>query len=155
MTALTAAGVGHAAVMATLHGACFDKTGETAWDEPAMAELLAMPGALAFIASAGDQPVGFILARLAADEGEIITIGTRPDVRRQGIGESLLTRTIETAASAGATRIFLEVAADNAPALTFYRGRDFKDCGRRKGYYRRTGGPVDAYILVFEIAAGK
>ena len=49
----------------------------------------------------------------------------------------------------GATRAFLEVAADNIPAQTLYQAQGYAIQGRRKGYYRREDGPsVDALIMV-------
>ncbi len=150
MTGLIAAGPGHAAVISTLHGVCFGREAGTSWNAGSVAALLAMPGAFAFIAGRDDNPVGFVLARLAADEAEIITIGVIPKARRQGVATALLERTIDRAADGGA-RIFLEVAADNPAAIDFYRTHGFKTCGARPGYYRRRHGPVDGHIMVFEI----
>ena len=152
---LAPAGIAHAAVISTLHGICFGPTVETPWDEAAIAELLAMPGAVALLAHRYESPMGFVLARQAADEAEIITIGTYPAARRQGVAATLLERLIETVTKQGARRIFLEVAADNAAALAFYESRKFTVCGHRKGYYQRSGGPVDAQVLVLETPALK
>ena len=41
---------------------------------------------------------------------------------------------------AGAESLFLEVAADNAPALALYRGLGMVEIGRRKGYYPASAG---------------
>lgn len=152
---LVAAGSGHGAVMSALHGVCFDQAGETPWDAQALTALLAMPGARAFIARATETPLGFVLARRAADEGEIITIGTLPAFRRRGVAAALLDRAIDSLVADGAARIYLEVAADNAAAVGFYRARGFTRCGARPAYYRRAGGAIDAQIMVLEIAAGK
>jgi len=152
---LAPAGPGHAAVISALHGICFGSTVETPWDEAAIAGLLAMPGAFAFVAHRHESPMGFVLARQAADEAEIITIGTHPAARRQGVAGALLDQTIQAATKDGARRIFLEVAADNTAALAFYKVRKFNVCGCRKGYYQRVGGAVDAQVLVLETAALK
>lgn len=149
---LAPAGVAHAAVISALHGTCFGATVQPPWNEAAVATLLAMPGAFAFVAHRHESPIGFVLARQAADEVEIITIGTYPAARRQGVAGTLLEQTIEAATKKGARRIFLEVAADNAAALAFYSSRKFAVCGHRKGYYQRPDGPVDAQVLVLETA---
>jgi len=154
-TSLAAVGISHGPVIAALHGICFDGTVDAAWDDKAVTELLAMPGAFAFVASQRGQPIGFVLARQAADEGEIINIGIVPDARRQGIAGLLLDAVIEKVACDGGQQIFLEVAADNAAALAVYSGRNFQICGRRAGYYRRPDGVVDARILVRQIGSGK
>jgi ribosomal-protein-alanine N-acetyltransferase len=41
----------------------------------------------------------------------------------------------------------LEVAVDNAAALRLYRRAGFAEAGRRRGYYERPGGRVDALVL--------
>jgi len=49
---------------------------------------------------------------------------------------------------AGATRLFLEVAADNQPALGLYAKLGFTEVGRRNAYYERAGAdPVAALQL--------
>src|ERR1700758_1501447 len=80
------------AALAELHAACF----EDAWDEAALAALLAMPGAFALIAEA-DRADGFVIARAAAGEAEILSLGVRPDLRRRGLGRSLLQSAIAEA----------------------------------------------------------
>jgi ribosomal protein S18 acetylase RimI-like enzyme len=46
---------------------------------------------------------------------------TLPHARGQGVGASLLTAFIGLARQGGITRVFLQVEADNAPALALYR----------------------------------
>ena len=46
-----------------------------------------------------------------------------------------------------AGEIFLEVAADNAPGQALYRGFGFAEVGRRRDYYERNIGRVDALVL--------
>ena len=135
-------------MLAELHAACFDER----WDAPALASLLAMPGALAFLASGplgdGDeQPLGFVLLRAIAGEAEIISIGVRPEARRAGIGHRLMDAALAAAAAGGAERLFLEVAADNWQALGLYLSYDFTEVGRRPNYYRRNDGGIMALVL--------
>ena len=72
-------GTGAAALLAALHAGCF--AGNARWDEPAMAALLAMPGCFAVA-----DPDGLALARVAADEAELLTVGVLPRARRRGVG---------------------------------------------------------------------
>ena len=150
-------------LLAELHAACFDER----WDAPALASLLAMPGALAFLAAGSlaagesghppadnpgrqppdEQPLGFVLLRAIAGEAEIISIGVRPEARRAGIGHRLMDAALAAAAAGGAERLFLEVAADNWQALGLYLSYDFTEVGRRPNYYRRNDGGIMALVL--------
>jgi ribosomal-protein-alanine N-acetyltransferase len=144
---VVAAGATALDLLARLHGACFDP----GWSRESLARLLATPGALAFLAVTGDEaaaePVGFLLARAAGGECEIISLGVVPAARRQGAARALLAATLAAAASAGARNCFLEVAADNAAARALYLGFGFREVGRRPGYYRNSGGAADAVVM--------
>jgi ribosomal-protein-alanine N-acetyltransferase len=130
--------------LAALHAEAFDAP----WPVEAFADLLAQPGAL-LEAEAG----GFVLVRVAADEAEILTLAVRPAARRAGLASRLVRAAAARAAREGATRLFLEVAEDNAAARALYAGLGFEAAGRRPRYYARSEGPaVDALLLVLNLA---
>jgi len=137
---LAPAGPAHARILAALHAACF----AASWDAKAMAELLPLPGLRATIALAGDEPVGLVLVRVAADEAEVLTICTLPAWRRRGIAGRLMEAAGDQATRAGAVRLYLEVAADDPAALGLYTARGFVVVGRRHGYY---GHGRDALVM--------
>lgn len=114
------------------------------WNEAAFRDLLAMPGAFALACGQG-----FVLARVAADEAEIIMLAVRPGARRAGRGMALLQAALAEARRAGAARMVLEVAADNAPATALYRACGFTEVGRRAKYY----GDTDALVLSLAISS--
>jgi ribosomal-protein-alanine N-acetyltransferase len=120
------------------------------WNEKAFAELIAMPGADGMLALDGEEPVGLVLWRVAADEAEILTICTAAGRRRTGIGGHMMETAMAAIAARGARRILLEVAVDNAPAIAFYGMAGFTRQGVRRGYYQGAAGPVDALILARE-----
>lgn len=128
----------HAAALAAIHAACFPPAER--WDERAMASLLAQPGVFGLI----DPEGGCVLARIAADEAEILTLAVVPERRRQGRGRALLDAARREAAQAGALALFLEVAEDNAAALALYAAQGFGPVGRRRAYYPGGG---DALVL--------
>ena len=139
---ITQVGAGHAALLAAIHAAAFDDP----WDEAAIAALLTSPGCIGLLArSGGDgtgEPCGFVLARKAADEMEILTIAVVPQMRRRGVGKALLDHLSASARSASAASIFIEYAADNAAAAQLYAQQGFRTTGLRKHYYRRAAGPA-------------
>jgi len=120
--------------LAQWHAACF----ADAWSEASLRGSFAGPGVFAFAA-----PGGFILARAAGGEAEILTLAVVPAARRQGIARSLVGAAARHAQSLGAKALFLEVATGNAPARKLYAGLGFAAAGRRKAYY----GAEDAEVL--------
>lgn len=119
----------HAAAMAAIHADAFPPA--DAWNADSIAKLLRMPGAVAFLDPAG----GMVMARVTADEAEILTLAVASDARRQGLGRRLLARAAREVRDAGATRLFLEVAEANNAARTLYAAAGFSECGRRPRYY--------------------
>ena len=91
---------------------------------------------------------GFALSRVAADEAEVLTIAVDPSVRKCGIGRDLLRAHLGDAAAAGAKKIFLEVDADNAAALTLYARFHFAKVGERKAYYKGPGGKTATALVM-------
>ena len=90
---------------------------------------------------------GFIVWRTVADEAEVITIGVHPDARGGGIATAMLTLMEHETKKAGAKTIFLEVSAENAPAIALYKKCGFIQNGRRPKYYDG----VDAILMVKNI----
>jgi ribosomal-protein-alanine N-acetyltransferase len=129
--------------LADLHKLCFPDP----WDPQAIARLAGGPG-FALIHGTLARPDGFVLARVAAGEAEILTIATHPQKRGAGIGRALLLAASAEAQTRDATTMFLEVDATNAPAHALYTRVGFTKAGERKGYYRVPGrAPSDALIM--------
>lgn len=129
--------------LAALHAAAFAEP----WDAKAFDALLRQAGVYAI-----EAPDGFILMRAVADEAEILTLAVRPRARGRGLGGRLVGAGVIEAAARGAVRLFLEVSADNAPALALYARTGFVEAGRRPGYYARPeGGRQDALLLALNL----
>ena len=90
---------------------------------------------------------GYLLATMIDDEAEILSIGVTPDRQRQGVGKLLLQHFFEHGTSQNMTRVVLEVAEDNVPALGLYRDFGFAAFGRRKGYYKQGNQKIDAIMM--------
>lgn len=135
-------------LLGAMHGRCFPE----AWGENAFADLMAMPGAFALLISLEgveiSSPIGFVLARIAGGECEIITLGVLPAHRGAGIGNKILRAAVLRARELGAEEILLEVADNNLAAIALYQAAAFVRVGRRKDYYRDANGvAADAIIM--------
>ena len=120
---------------------------EEGWSAESFDALLSTPGAAAILALHLAEPAGFLLTRRAADEAEIIAIGTRPQLQRRGVARQLAEHHFADLSKQGVQQVFLEVAASNVAALTLYHALGFHEAGRRKGYYRRRNGAEDAIVM--------
>jgi len=134
---------GDAAALAAIHAEAFPP-GER-WGEAAIRQMLALPGAWGLVGGKGD---AFLLARVAADEAELLTVAVRPAERRQGLARALVERAGAQAAALGAATMFLEVAEGNAAALCLYAALGFAPRGRRPNYY---GAGRDARLLALPL----
>lgn len=133
--------------LAALHGRCFRSP--PPWSAADFAGFLADP--LAFLLVEGD--AGFLLGRAVAGEAELLTLAVAPEARRLGLGRKLVARFLYQAQLRGAERAFLEVGADNGPALALYESAGFSLAGARRGYYRaEDGSPADALVLARDLA---
>jgi ribosomal-protein-alanine N-acetyltransferase len=135
---LVPARVTDAADLAALHAAAFPA--DQAWGVDGMRLMLEMAGAFGLWRPAA----GLVLARVAADEAEIITLAVLPAARRGGLGRALLEAALAVSAARGAAWMFLEVAPANTPARGLYAAAGFAEVGRRRRYYSDGG---DALVL--------
>lgn len=136
--------------LAVVHARCFRSP--PPWSAAEFAGFLADP--LAFVLVEGD--AGFLLGRAVAGEAEILTLAVVPEARRLGLARRLVARFLYQAQLRGAERAFLEVRADNAPALALYESAGFTSVGLRRGYYRDAdGGGVDALVLARQLATDR
>jgi [ribosomal protein S18]-alanine N-acetyltransferase len=134
-----------AGVLAAIHRAAFPRA--EAWSRDVMLLHLEMHATFGLL----HPPDGMILARVAADEGEILTLAVSAARRRLGLGSALLRAAMERAAGMGAASMFLEVAVNNDAARALYAAHGFAEVGLRRNYY---SDGTDALILRSTLAAG-
>lgn len=82
-----------------------------------------------------DRLLGYAGMWVMADEAHVMSIASRQENRRQGIGEGLLIGLIELAQKHLANVVTLEVRLSNKGAQNLYAKYGFKEKGIRKGYY--------------------
>jgi ribosomal-protein-alanine N-acetyltransferase len=133
-------------VMAVMDDSFDARFGE-AWTMAQCAGLLPMPGVWLTLAREDEQVLGFALARLVADEAELLLLAVKAAGQRRGIGRILLEHFEDQALARGAARLHLEVREGNH-ALSLYEKAGFELVGRRRDYYGgQNGDRYDALTL--------
>ena len=79
--------------------------------------------------------LGYLLLMRAADEGEILRIAVSPAYKRKGVADAMMRALEIWAVSHGIKAVYLEVRADNEPAIALYKKNGFQVQGIRKHYY--------------------
>ena len=125
----------------------FDPNFGEAWTISQCAGLLPLPGVWLTLARQNETVSGFALARLVADEAELLLLAVKPADQRHGIGRMLLQHFEDEAAARGAARLHLEVREGNH-ALSLYEQAGYGLVGRRRDYYSgQKGDRYDALTL--------
>lgn len=134
--------------LAHIHACAFVQ--DRGWSSAEFADLLAQPHTELFTAAAP----GFALTRTLAGESELLTLAIHPDHQRRGLAQGLMQTWLATACNRADTA-FLEVAADNSPAIRLYSQMGFTHSGTRKAYYARPDRPaVDALLMTRALTRG-
>ena len=148
-----------AGALARLHRTAFPLAGAS-WGATAFDGLLRQPGVFGYrairpgmLVGNKPEPRGFVLAREAAGEGEILTIAVHPAWQGRGIGRSLMDAVLRELYGRRGTALFLEVDEGNAPAIALYRRLGFEEAGRRESYYAGEDGPATALTMRLDMTA--
>ena len=98
---------------------------------------------------------GFLLLRVIADKAEILSLGVKKRVRRNGIGKYLIEKATRFSALHQLESIVLEVAETNRDAVGFYKKQGFLKIGIRKNYYVFSGkNKKNALIMHLPVKTG-
>lgn len=88
---------------------------------------------------------GYVVFWVVQGEAHILDIAVAPEVRKRGLGETLLDSTLDIMRSNGVVDVFLEVRKSNAPARALYGKFGFREAFERKNYY----GDEDAIVMTY------
>jgi ribosomal-protein-alanine acetyltransferase len=108
-------------------------------------------GQIILVAEVAGRVRGFLVARVAANEAEILNMAVDPEQRCQGTGSALLLAAEELARRQDAKHMYLEVRESNAVARTFYEKHGFRKSGSRYEYYRE---PKENAVLMEKKVTG-
>lgn len=133
---------------ADVHAAGFAR----AWSADEIDALISQSNVYGFVArsaSAGrSQIAGFVLARFAADEAEVLTVAVRERFRKRGLGWRLMLAAIGQMRLCGAETMFLEVDEKNAAGVGLYRRLGFHQVAERSAYYKQADGRRSAALVM-------
>ena len=90
--------------------------------------------------------------RYADDTAHLNLLAVAPAHRRRGIARGLVVWLEETALTAGAFLVGLELRAGNEAARAFYRALGYRELGQIPGYYQ---GVESAIRMVRDVRAGR
>ncbi len=112
-------------------------------------ELASRPAFRGFVAvlDSSADPMGYVIVLAGGGSADIVSVAVAPELLRRGVATRLLLFALADLAGEGVEEITLEVAVDNAPARALYKRLDFREIGRRPGYYRRDRELVDALVM--------
>lgn len=133
-----------------LHGLRFARP----WGDGEFVSLLLQPNSFGFVARQINamffRPplAGFVLAREAAGESEILTVAVQGKLARFGLGWRLMQAAIREARIRGGEEMFLEVDDGNASAIALYRKLGFEKAGERRAYYEDGSGRRSAALVM-------
>ena len=106
-----------------------------------MEALIKDPETVALVACERSRIQGFAVMHFGELHAHLVLLCVRPTQQRCGIGRRLHEWLLQSARVAGLDSIRLELRADNAQALAFYRRLGFTETQRLPGYY---GGAIAA-----------
>ena len=121
--------------------------GATAWNRDLfLDEIGRMPNSRWYqVLVEENQVIGYIGLAFAGTTADIQTIGIASARQRTGLGSKLLNLALTEAKDRGVEQVFLEVAVENAPAISLYKDFGFNQISIRPNYY---GAGKNAYVMM-------
>lgn len=118
--------------------ACFSRT-EEMFNRRQVLGLIANPRAIVVVAESKKRVLGWAAGLIHRHgqnySGRLYAVAVHPDAQGKRIGQRMIERILRVLAMRGASRIFLEVHADNQKAINLYRKLGFTDRGYLADYY--------------------
>lgn len=115
-----------------------------AYSRRTLRDFLALPESRCWVACVGVEIAGFLIAIWEDTLGRIITIDVVQTARRRGAGSALLDLAEHEMVRDGVTRVDLETATNNQPAIAFWTKHGYRIFAVHPGYYL---GRIDAYLM--------
>ena len=117
---------------------------DTAWSAGQFWNELAQVNRTYVVAEDSGRVIAYGGLMVVPPTADIQTIAVAPRAQRRGLASRILGHLLGVADAAGCRQVFLEVRADNDPAIALYEAFDFAVIARRTSYY---GPGQDALIM--------
>jgi [ribosomal protein S18]-alanine N-acetyltransferase len=121
-----------------LERACFSSAEET-FNRRQVRYLIGDPRATVTVAVQDERvlgwAVGLVRQHRKTRSGRLYAVAVHPAAQGRRLGRALVERTLTALADLGIVRIYLEVRADNAPAISLYRKLGFVHSRELPNYY--------------------
>jgi ribosomal-protein-alanine N-acetyltransferase len=105
------------------------------YTEHRMARLIASREHTALVAAGPDGVQGLAIMLFGEERAHLVLLCVAASLQRGGMGRALVEWLVESAQVAGIASIHLELRADNAGAMAFYRSLGFSETLLVPGYY--------------------
>jgi ribosomal-protein-alanine N-acetyltransferase len=96
--------------------------------------------------------IGYSVVAVAVGEAHLLNLSIASAWQRRGYGRELLAFVVGLARDLSATKMFLEVRPTNEAGRSLYASAQFREIGRRRGYYPDGGKPEDAIVMELDLA---
>ena len=117
------------------------------WSDEAFANLT---NSWSFVLIKDEEVIGYIFYYGVKEEKSILNFAVRSDFQGMGLGEFLLTETMQIMHNDGVKLLFLEVRVSNFKARNLYKKVGFQEIGIRKNYYRIPEEDAVVMAMIYE-----
>lgn len=132
---------GDVPAISALERVCFSDP----WNSSGLLDVVQSETSFGLVGLDSGQVIGYIMARLSGEEGEILNLAVAPGYRRRGLATALLRAGLVRMFDSGAVEAYLEVRESNSAAIGLYQEHGFRPVGLRPDYYRN---PREAALVL-------
>lgn len=124
---------------------------EFPWTQDDFIACLQQRNCIGMVAELEGEVVGYIVYEMGRADFHVMNLAVRPDVRRRGVGQQLITKIISKLRTGQRTEVGLEVRETNLAAQLFFRRLGFQAIRVLKDFYEDT--VEDAYSMEYSLDA--
>jgi len=117
------------------------------WTEEELIRTLRNREVIGMVAELADEVVGFMIYELHKNRLHLINFSVAPEVRRQGVGSTMVEKLVSKLSHDRRNRIMLEVRESNLAALLFFKSKGFRAIKILRDFYEDT--TEDAYLMQY------